>query len=532
MASNLTKAGFWAVLSLLACSQALANEANKFKPSILVILCDDLGYGDVRALNKGSKIATPQIDRLAAEGVSFTDAHSSSSVCSPTRYSLLTGRYNWRSRLQKGVLGGMSPRLIEPNQTTLATMLKQQGYNTACVGKWHLGVDWQLNEDADFKDDIEQGKDGWKVDFTKPFTNGPTSVGFDYYFGISASLDMVPYTFLENDRVVVQPTLDVDFPMMLGRNPDRTTRRGPAAEGFDANQVLPRLTEKTVELIDGWAAEAKADKPFFIYLPLASPHTPIAPTQEWLGKSGLNPYADFVMQTDAAIGEILAALDRNQLTENTLVILTSDNGCSPQADFEELRKFDHNPNFIFRGNKADIFEGGHRVPYIARWPKVLKSGQQCQALVGLQDTMATCAQALGLEVGDDVAVDSYSWLAHVNDDFVNARFPKRESLVHHSINGSFAIRRENWKLCFCPDSGGWSSPRPNSKGVAELPPQQLFDLKADIGEKTNVTADQPQIVSQLTNELATLINNGRSTPGPKQSNTVPVQWTPPNKNNN
>lgn len=493
------------------------------RPNVLLILCDDLGYGDVSALNPDCKFRTPHLDRLAREGIVFTDAHSSSAVCTPSRYSLLTGRYNWRTRLQRSVFGGLSPRLIEPDTRTLADILREQGYDTACFGKWHLGIDWpRLPGAAEFSDDIEQGKDGWRVDYSRPFGNGPLSVGFDRYFGISASLDMVPYTFLDNDRVSVIPTIDNDFPMMLGQKGGRT-RKGPAATDFEAGQVLPRLTEKVVEYLTNHAAESS--KRFFCYVPFASPHTPIMPAERWQGHSQTNMYGDFVEQTDDAIGEMLAALDQNGLTGRTLVIVTSDNGCSPQADFPELAKFGHNPNFHFRGHKADIFEGGHRVPYLARWPNHLPAGERCSSLVGLQDTFATCTDILNLNLPDTVAVDSFSWWSHV----VPGGTPRasRPSLVHHSINGSFALRRGQWKLCFCPDSGGWSDPRPNSPDAKQLPLLQLFDLNGDIGERNNLVDKQPAKVRELVEEMAQLIERGRSTSGPDQPNSARVEWTRP-----
>jgi arylsulfatase A-like enzyme len=478
------------------------------RPNIILFLCDDLGYGDISCLNSGGKIRTPHVDRLAREGIVFTDAHSSSSVCTPTRYSLLTGRYNWRSRLKSGVLGGISPALIEPETKTIAHVLKEQGYTTACLGKWHLGLNWQSRNPVEFKDEIEKGEAGWQVDYAQPFERGPTTLGFDYFFGISASLDMVPYTFLENDRVLALPTIDASFPMMLGRKPQQTTRRGPAAADFDADQVLPALTDKAVELLRQWAEGARHDKPFFMYIPFASPHTPIVPTPAWQGASGLNPYADFVMQNDAAVGQILHTLDELHLTDNTLVIFTSDNGCSPQADFAELTQAGHAPSYQFRGHKADIFEGGHRVPFIARWPQGLPAGAQCDALIGLQDTLATCADLLDVDLPATVGVDSFSWLPRVTQG--NRNLPIRESLVHHSINGSFAIRRDRWKLCLCADSGGWSNPRPNSPQSQGLPPVQLYDLENDIAESHNLATAHPEVVASLTEELNQLKALGHS----------------------
>ncbi|HVX64488.1 MAG TPA: arylsulfatase, partial [Pirellulales bacterium] len=388
---------------------ALAADAAS-RPNVVFVLADDLGYGDVKALNPEGKIATPNMDRLAAAGMIFTDAHSSSSVCTPTRYGVITGRYNWRSRLQSSVQGGLSPRLIEQGRLTVPAFLKQHGYHTAAVGKWHLGMDWALKPGAPkFGDNIEDGALGWNVDFAKPIANGPNSVGFDYYFGISASLDMVPYTFIENDRVTALPTVDKQFAMMLGR-PRGQTRKGPGAEKFDAMDVLPTLTSKAVEYIGQRAADAKAGKPFFLYLPLNAPHTPILPTPEWQGKSGLNPYADFVMQTDATLGAVLDALDKHGVADNTLVIFTSDNGCSPQAKYDELQAKGHDPSYVFRGHKADIFDGGHRVPYLVCWPGKIKPGSKCDQLICLTDLMATCADILGVKLPDNAGEDSVSLL--------------------------------------------------------------------------------------------------------------------------
>ena len=509
-----------AVLILFTSGFATFAAATGTHPNIVYILCDDLGYGDVRCMNSQGKIPTPNIDRLATQGMIFTDAHSSSAVCTPTRYGILTGRYNWRSRLKNGVLGGMSPRLIEPDRLTVPALLKQHGYHTAAIGKWHLGMDWTLKPYAKpFGDNIEKGEDGWRVDFSKPIRNGPNSIGFDYFYGISASLDMVPYTFIENDRVVKPPTEDKSFPMMLGRS-GGATRRGPAAAAFEAADVLPTLMRKAVEYLEQRASASKRGQPFFLYLPLAAPHTPIAPTAEWQNKSGLNPYADFVMAVDADIGKIMTALERNDLAQNTLMIFTSDNGCSPQANFPELLAKGHNPSAHFRGTKADIFEGGHRVPFIARWPGKIKAGSTSDQLICLNDLMATCAEIIGAKLPDNAGEDSVSILPAL---LGKAKQPLREALVHHSINGSFAIREGNWKLAFCADSGGWSAPRPGNSEARQLPALQLYDLSKGIGETTNVHDEHPEVVARLTKLLEQYAANGRSTPGAPQSNTGEVR---------
>ena len=497
-------------LAGLASAASFAAE----RPHIICVLCDDLGYGDLACLNPQGKIRTPTFDRVAREGMTFTDAHSGSAVCSPTRYGLLTGRYAWRSKLQQGVLGGLSPRLIEPGRLTVAELLHRQGYHTACFGKWHLGMDWVVHPGKEVTQlNIEPREQVFNVDYGQPIANGPNSVGFDEYFGISASLDMVPYTFIHNDRVKVLPTEDRQFPLMIGRS-GGMTRQGPTAPGFDVADVLPALTKRAVDYV---GERAKGDKPFFLYLPLASPHTPIAPTPEWLDTSGLNPYADFVAQTDASLGELLKALDDAGAADNTLLIVTSDNGCSPQAKYEELLPKGHNPSHVFRGTKADIYEGGHRVPFLVRWPAQVKPGTRTERLTCLTDIFATCAEVLGVAVPANAGEDSVSFLPTLKGED-----RPRPAVVHHSINGSFAIRDSQWKLALCPGSGGWSAPRPGRDDVSGLPTVQLFDLGRDIAEQNNLESQHPDIVRRLTAQLEQLVADGRSTPGPRQQNAVPV----------
>ena len=507
------------LLMMVAFGNLSAAEVTS-KPNIIYVLCDDLGYGDVKCLNPQGKIATPNMDALAAKGMIFTDVHSSSSVCSPTRYGIMTGRYNWRTKLQSGVLGGLSPRLIEQGRLTTAQLLKNQGYNTACIGKWHLGMDWVKKEGKDVAElNIESASQVHNVDYSKPIKNGPNSVGFDYYYGISASLDMVPYTFIENDRVAKLPSVEKEFPMFLGREKGKC-RKGPAAPDFEVEDVLPTLTTKAIDFVKARSVDAKAGKPFFLYLPLASPHTPIAPTKDWQGKSGLNYYADFVMQTDHSLGLILAELDRQGIADNTLVVLTSDNGCSPQADFPELLSKGHNPSHLFRGHKADIFEGGHHIPFIVRWPAMVKPGTKSDQLLCLTDLMATCADILKVALPANAGEDSVSFLsALIGQD----KGSLREALVHHSVNGTFAIRQGNMKLLMCKDSGGWSDPRPGTvkPGMPEL---QLFDLSNDIGERINLHDKQSETVKNLTNLLEKYIADGRSTKGELQKNDVKVDW--------
>jgi arylsulfatase A-like enzyme len=502
---------------LLSAFTLVARAADR--PNIVYILCDDLGYGDVSCMNPAGKIKTPHLDRIAREGILFTDAHSGSAVCTPTRYGVLTGRYAWRSRLKSGVLGGLSPRLIEPGRMTVASLLKAQGYHTAAIGKWHLGMDWTKKGAGDVGElSVETREQVMNVDFAKPVQNGVITVGFDSFYGISASLDMVPYTYIENDQVTALPTQDRDYPMFLGREHARA-RKGPAAPDFAVERVLPDLLKKALDYIGARAGEAKQGKPFFLYLPLASPHTPIAPTKEWQEKSGLNAYADFVLQTDWSIGEVLKVLDDQGLSGNTMVILTSDNGCSPQADFPELEGKGHDPSGIFRGHKADIFEGGHRIPFLVRWPGKVAAGQRSDATICLTDFMRTTADILQVPLPDDAAEDSVSFLPLL---LGRADAAGREATVHHSIDGSFAIRQGNWKLAFCPGSGGWSNPRPGQHDTTQLPLVQLYDLSSDIAEQRNVQAEHPEVVARLTRLMEKYASEGRSTAGKAQSNNGDV----------
>jgi arylsulfatase A-like enzyme len=496
------------VLVLVMTAAAFAAD----KPNIIYILADDLGYGDVQCLNPEGKIKTPHLDRLASQGMIFTDVHSSSAVCTPTRYGVLTGRYNWRSRLQKGVLAGYSKPLIDKDRLTVPELLKQQGYATAMIGKWHLGIAWPMkgggaSDDAgDFSRGYARGMD---VDYQSPILDGPRDHGFDYFFGISASLDMPPYLFIRDRLATEVPTKEAEL---------WVKRNGPVGDTFRLEDVLPRFTEQAVAYIGKRAAEAKAGKPFFLYMPLNSPHTPIAPSAEWKGRSGISAYADFVMQTDDTVGQVMAALDKAGLVNDTLIIFTSDNGCSPSANFGELAKHGHDPSHNFRGMKADIYEGGHRIPFIVRWPGNVKAGSRSDQTLCLTDFMATAADLVGAKLPPSAGEDSVSFLPALTG---RAGKPLREATVHHSINGSFSIRQGPWKLELCPGSGGWSNPRPG-KATQGLPPVQLYNLDSDIGETQNLQAEHPEIVKRLTERLAQYVESGRSTPGPVGRNDVEI----------
>lgn len=485
------------VAILTSCNQSYTKE-----PNIIFILADDLGYGDVSCYNSDSKIITSNIDNLATQGVMFTDAHTSSSVCTPTRYGILTGRYNWRSTLKQSVLNGYSKALIPQQRETIASYLKNRGYTTAGIGKWHLGWDWR---------NIESGIE--HIDYSKKIKNGPITLGFDYFYGFSGSLDMPPYVWVENDKPTMIPTKET-----VDTGKQSWWRVGPTSDDFSHQQVLTEIQEKSVRFIK---ENADGVQPFFLYIPLPAPHTPILPTGEYVGKSGLdNPYGDFVLMVDGVVGEIMKTLEKKGISENTIVFFTSDNGCSPEADFEQLATKGHDPSYIFRGHKADIYEGGHRVPFIVSWKGKVSSGKSEQ-LVCTTDFFATVADVINKNIDDNIAEDSYSLLSSLG---LKSDKLKRESIVHHSIDGSFAYRKGNWKVCFSSGSGGWSDPKPNSKEAENLPMVQLYDLSNDIAEQYNLQADYPEIIGQYRYELTQIVTNGRSTLGTLQKNDGPDFW--------
>ena len=378
---------------------------------------------------------------------------------------------------------------------TVSKLLKKHGYTTACIGKWHLGLGWQYHPDHPDS-----------VDFSRPITGGPNALGFDYFFGITASLDIPPYVYIENDLPTMVPIEYTENKSKMG-----WWRRGLTGDDFEHEQVLPVLTEKAVTYIKEHVG-SKKETPFFLYFPLSAPHTPILPTDEFKGKSKTNPYGDFMLQVDRTVGEILNTLDQLGIEDETLVIFTSDNGCSPQADFEELARFGHDPSYTFRGAKADIYEGGHHVPFAVRWPGKVVPGSTSNQVICLTDLLATVAAISGDELESDAGVDSYNLLPAL---FQETETQIREATIHHSVNGSFAIRKGQWKLIMCPGSGGWSDPKPGSPEENGLPPYQLFNLETDNAETENLVDQFPDVVAELQDLLEKYIIEGRSTPEPQ-----------------
>ncbi|WP_052154991.1 sulfatase family protein, partial [Aliiglaciecola lipolytica] len=462
-----------APIFILSCTASVnAEEASSHadKPNIIYILADDTGIGDIGAYNANSKIPTPNLDLMAEQGMKFTDAHSPSSVCTPTRYSVLTGRYSWRSRLKKGVLWGYDPALIEEGRETVASLLKSQGYNTAGIGKWHLGL-------GDTK----------PTDYSKPLSPGPIDNGFDYYYGIPASLDMAPYVYFENDQVIEPATAYTEKhgkPRGVGGG-EEYWRAGKMAKNFKHIDVLPNIITRAEEYI---RTQKDADKPFFLYLPLPAPHQPWLPTEEFVGKSKAGFYGDFMHQVDSTVGQIVDAVAESGMSENTLIIFTSDNGSHwYDADTE---KYDHSSNMHWRGRKGGIYEGGHRVPFIVKWPAKIGKNKTSDELVSLNDFMATAAAITGTKLPDDAAEDSVNLLPVLLDEKRNG--PIRETAIMHSVNGTFAIRKGHWKLINAHNSGGFG---PHNQ-VENPPPVQLFNLSTDPTESNNLYKQHPEKVKE------------------------------------
>lgn len=493
----------WSVLSAIAMPQAAAQP-----PNIVFILADDMGIGDAGCYNSESKIPTPNIDRLAAAGMRFTDAHSPSAVCSPTRYGILTGRYAWRTRLKTGVLWGYSRSLIEPDRLTVAGLLKNKGYRTACVGKWHLGF-----QSTDVADDVaERGLPNdssdmkadhpHAVDYSAPLRPGPVTVGFDYFYGIPASLDMFPHLYVKNDRPVLPPSTVLAGSKSRRDGGEGFWRTGPAATGFRPVEVLPTMADKAAD----WIAKQSAERPFFLYFPLSAPHKPWVPSARFIGQSQAGYYGDFVAQVDSVVGKVMDALDEQGLSENTLLIFTSDNGAQWVAG--DVKQYAHRANLRLRGQKADIWEGGHRVPFVARWPRQTKPGSVCDQTICLTDLMATAAALTRADLPPDAAEDSFD----ISPLLQGKSESTRKTTVHHSLRGTFAIRVGRWKLIEGNlGSGGFSHPR-TAKPKPDGPQGQLYDLVADPREETNLYVQKPEVVARLSAELERILNDGRSTP--------------------
>lgn len=497
---NIRLIGLLLVISA-TCSATAASQQEP--PNVVVILADDMGYGDIQRLNPDSKLPTPHLDQLSREGMTFQDAHSPSAVCTPTRYGLLTGRYCWRTRLKRGVLGGYSPPLLARDRPTIGTLLQSAGYQTAAIGKWHLGMELPMREGAE-PDSAFSGDPG--VDFGGIIKDSPIHHGFHHYFGVTASLDMAPYVYVRDDRFTMLPTVQqqpVKFPHFV--------RKGPRADDFEIAGVLDKLVEESVGFIRRAAAD---DRPFLLYLPMTAPHKPTQPHERFRGRTELGEYGDFVTQVDWSVGQVLQALTDAKVADRTLVIYTSDNGSymhrydSGRTDHVDdpsvqgFRAENHRANGVFRGTKADIWEAGHHIPLLVRWPNHAAPGSECAEPVCLTDVFATLAEIVGSPLTNDVAEDSFSLVELIHGEAT----PRGAPVIHHSAAGMFAIRDGKWKLVAGNGSGGRQQPR----GKPFEKPYQLFDLTTDIEESRDVAAQNTEVVARLTEKLEQIRSRGRS----------------------
>ena len=502
------------------------------RPNVVFIMADDLGYGDVACFGKDRcRIATPHFDRLAARGMRFTDAHANASVCVPTRMAIMTGRYPWRfGKPEPGGPWGFLGLRLPTTQHTLGTLMQSAGYRTGYVGKWHLGTRMQTT------DGQTQGLTN--VDYHKPLAVGPRDFDFHHSFILPGSLDMFPYAFVQNNSWVGRVTAQKGWSAF--------NRVGPAAEDFLDTRVLDTFSSQAEQFLARNATQAKAGEPFFLYLALTAPHTPTSPSAPFAGRSDLGIYGDFVMETDHCIGRVLSALKTHGLEDNTLVIATSDHGPAPYAgrkrkatagQLKQLEQAGHYSAGLYRGYKFSVYEGGLRVPFVVRWPGTVRAGTTCDRLVGLQDLLATLSDITGVKLQDAQGPDSISMLPLLRDPRSE---PPRTSMVLEGTRGK-VIRSGMWKLALCPGSGSrgvWGNapadidawrqavrafgrnPRSHAE-LAQAPFVQLFHLERDPGETTNLASQHPEQVRQLLALLQTQIDNGRSTPGPKQPNDRP-----------
>ena len=484
------------------------------QPNIIYILADDMGYGDMGCNNPGSKIPTPHLDRLASQGMRFTDAHASSSVCSPSRYALLTGRYCWRTPLKSSVLWPWDPPLIEPDRLTVARLLQQQGYRTACIGKWHLGWEWGTKDGNPACGDVPIGRDDREqrlalednIDYSQPIGGGPLACGFDHYFGVDVP-NFPPYTWFEEDRLTAAPT---------AQKPDEMFGLpGAMKPGWKLEEMVPEFVRRARDFI----AAAGSD-PFFLYLPLTSPHTPIVPNEPFIGRSRAGLYGDFVCEVDWVVGEVMAALDEQGLADDTLLIFTSDNGpeCIPAAAggcYEHARLFGHFSMAHLRGAKRDTWEAGHRVPFVARLPGVTPAGSVSGQLTLLGDFLATCAGLTGVRLPPGEAEDSISMLPLLQG---RTDAPVRRSAVHHSCSGDFALREDDWVFIDAPsgDDNGEPDWFREERGYRDHDfPGELFNLGEDISERQNLYGRHPEIVRRLSARLEVIKAEGEAVAGPQ-----------------
>lgn len=489
------------LLFILACATLLST-ASAAPPNIVILYADDMGFGDLAANNPGSKIHTPHLNQLASEGTRFTDAHSSSGVCTPSRYALLHGRYHWRKF--HGIVNAFDEPVLDSDRLTLASLLKGKGYQTACIGKWHLGWNWKAIQKPDTRPAPKQGFAPDAFDWSKPIPGGPLSHGFDSYFGDDVP-NFPPYAWFENDRVSTPPTVPLTTPDTPPEG-NWEARPGPSVQDWDFYAVMPTLTERA----EAWIRERDASTPFFLYFPFTSPHAPIVPAPEFRGRSKAGAYGDYVMQTDDAVGRVLKALREKGLEQNTIVIFSADNGAEHYA-YERVRRFEHFSSGPFRGVKRDLWEGGHHVPMIVRWPGQIPAGRAAEGLMSQIDVFATLAAIVQSAPPPHSGEDSLNQLAFWKGQSPSAR----TSLVHNTHPKKYAIRDGDWLLVDAPSGAVSNVPAWYSTQFGYLPHTEegeLFNLKADPAQKQNLFGQNPPKVAELRAKLKEIRTAGGPPP--------------------
>ena len=492
------------VVSFSGCAVSKTSQSTvQNLPNVVIIYADDMGYGDLACQNPQSKIPTPNLDKLAGQGVRFTDGHSSSGICTPSRYSLLTGRHHWRDF--HGIVGSFGQPRFKENQLTLPEMLKTKGYRTACIGKWHLGWDWNAIKQPGVGD--KKTYEPADFDWSKPIPGGPTDHGFDDYFG-DGTINFPPYAWVENDRMPVAPTEPLSLSNLKTQEGSWEFRPGPMVKDWNPYKVLPTLTEKTVD----WIGRQNKKQPFFLYFALPSPHAPIIPDTAFQGKTEAGGYGDYMFQTDWSAGQILRALDKQGLADNTIVIFTSDNGPEKYA-FERTRRYGHRSMGQLRGLKRDIWEGGHRVPFVVRWPGVIKPGRVNDALISQVDLMATIAGIVDYPLPDNSAEDSCDQLPAWKDN--TDKTAVRTSHVHNTAANKYAIRKDNWVLI--DYKTGSMSEMPDwyiqdNQYDTDMPKGGLYNLNEDVGQHKNYINEYPEKAAELRKLLKSIRDKGHSAP--------------------
>ncbi|MBT5707282.1 MAG: arylsulfatase [Verrucomicrobia bacterium] len=479
------------------------------QPNVLILYADDLGFGDLGCYNPSSKIPTPHLDRLASQGIRFTDGHSSSGICTPSRYALLTGRHHWRKF--HGIVGPLGGSMFSSERLTLPEMLKDKGYGTACIGKWHLGWDWPAIRKPEVSPILQNGKKAWGPEafhWAMPIPDGPLAHGFDHYFGDTV-INFPPYAWIEDDHLINAPDTMMDEstwkPIKEG---GWECRPGPMVTGWNPYDVMPTLTKRGVDYLRSTKGQ---DAPFFLYFAFPGPHAPIIPNDRFDGTSQAGPYGDFVVEIDDAIGQLLQALEESGHAENTLVLFTADNGPEKYA-YARDEKFEHWSAEPLRGLKRDIYEGGHRVPFMIRWPGTVKPGKVSKALVSQIDIMATIAEVTGYSLPNDQAEDSHNLVPLLKGETHTAR----ETHIHNTRKDSYAIRDGDWLLVndqhgyMSGRNLGWESKHQYPADDAEA--HELYRLSSDPGQRNNLASKHPERVKQMRALIKRIREQGHSAP--------------------